>query len=215
MSKTAFVPDDYVSVATRIEKFWNEYPDGAILTRMRDERNAEGQLTGWMCAAIVFKDKQMYSWLDVSTAGEQAVTMGGVIDGISGPDATGWARQELLAAPPKKRDGSPNEFAPEWTSPVEVVETSAIGRALANMGYQTKGRPSQEEVSKAHAKADQAAQDSSLHDDTYAYAVDRLGDAAADVFVPALSRAGIKAGDWITTEDQAKEVREEIDAAAG
>ncbi len=213
MPKTAFVPDDYVSVKERIEKFWEDHPDGAILTRMRDERNAEKQLTGWMCAAIVFKDKRLHDWLDISTAAEQAVAMGGVIDGISGPDATGWARQELLAAPPLKRDGSPNEFAPEWTSPVEVVETSAIGRALANMGYQTKGRPSQEEASKARAKGGDS--DTSLHDDTYAYAVEQLGDAAADIFVPALGRAGITAGNWITTDAQAKQVRDEIDAATG
>ncbi len=188
MPKTAFVPDDYVSVKDRVDKFWKEYPDGSIRTTINEE-TTEGLITGWICLASVRKD---------------AAT--------DYPIATGYARQELLTTAPLKRNGEPNEFAPEWTSPVEVVETSAIGRALANMGYQTKGRPSQEEVRKAHAKSDQP-RDSALHDSTYGYAVERLGDAAADVFVPALTRAGIKAGDWITTEDQAKAVREEIDAA--
>ncbi len=188
MPKTAFVPDDYVSVKTRIDKFWEENPDGSIRTKITEERNDAKQLTGWLCYAEVRTN---------------AATMYSI--------STGYARQELLEYPPKKRDGSANEFAPEWTSPVEVVETSAIGRALANMGYQTKGRPSQEEASKAQAKA--GVSDTSLHDDTYAYAVEQLGDAAADIFVPALGRAGIKAGNWITTDDQAKQVRGEIDAA--
>ncbi len=195
MPKTAFVPDDYVSVKERVDKFWTEYPEGSIRTKLIEERNGEA-LTGWICKAKVYR--------------RDADKGGGLLLA-----ATGYARQELLTSAPLKRDGKPNEFAPEWTSPVEVVETSAIGRALANMGYQTKGRPSQEEMSKAHAKAEQPPQDSVLHDGTYAYAVERLGDNATDIFVPALSRAGIKAGDWITTEDQAKQVREEIDAAAG
>ncbi len=189
MPKTAFVPDDYVSVKERIEKFYTDYPGGGIHTEIIEERT-EGILTGWLCRASAFRE---------------GVTVN------NRPDTTGWARQELLTEPPKKRDGKPNDFAPEWTSPVEVVETSAIGRALANMGYQTKNRASREEVQKAQAKG--GASDTSLHDDTYAYAVEQLGDAAADIFVPALGRAGIKAGNWITTDAQAKQVREEIDAA--
>lgn len=66
--------------------------------------------------------------------------------------ATGFAHQVKLDAPPTGSGGKPNKFAPEWTSPYEVAETSAIGRALANLGYAPKGgRPSREEVSKAPA----------------------------------------------------------------
>lgn len=44
------------------------------------------------------------------------------------------------------------------TSALENGETSAIGRALANCGYATKGkRPSREEMSKVKAKADTEA----------------------------------------------------------
>ena len=195
MPKTAFVPDDYVSVATRIEKFWEDHPNGSIHTELTEERlngtamNSDGPIMAWICKAEIRKD---------------AATVTIV--------AEGHARQELLTEPPKKRDGKPNDFAPEWTSPVEVVETSAIGRALANMGYQTKSRASREEVQKAQDAG--GASDTNLHDDTYAYAVEQLGDAAADIFVPALGRAGITAGNWITTDEQAKQVRDEIDAAS-
>lgn len=53
------------------------------------------------------------------------------------PSATGYA-EEILGSSPVNR-----------TSALENCETSAIGRALANLGFSTKGqRPSQEEMSK-------------------------------------------------------------------
>lgn len=54
------------------------------------------------------------------------------------PSATGYA-EEILGSSPVNR-----------TSALENCETSAIGRALANLGFSTKGaRPSQEEMQKA------------------------------------------------------------------
>ena len=54
------------------------------------------------------------------------------------PSATGYA-EEVLGSNPINR-----------TSALENCETSAIGRALANLGFSTKGaRPSQEEMGKA------------------------------------------------------------------
>jgi len=54
------------------------------------------------------------------------------------PSATGYA-EEVLGSNPINR-----------TSALENCETSAIGRALANLGFSTKGaRPSQEEMQKA------------------------------------------------------------------
>ncbi len=50
---------------------------------------------------------------------------------------TGWAQETKGSSPVNK------------TSWVENCETSAIGRALANLGYATKERPSQEEMAKA------------------------------------------------------------------
>ena len=53
------------------------------------------------------------------------------------PSATGYA-EEILGSSPVNR-----------TSALENCETSAIGRALANLGFSTKGqRPSQEEMGK-------------------------------------------------------------------
>lgn len=62
------------------------------------------------------------------------------------PAATGYAEEKRDATPVNK------------TSHVENCETSAIGRALANMGYAAKGkRPSREEMQKVERKADPVA----------------------------------------------------------
>lgn len=57
--------------------------------------------------------------------------------------ATGLAEEVRDASPVNK------------TSFVENAETSAIGRGLANCGYQVKKRPSQEEMRKAQRRAEQ------------------------------------------------------------
>ena len=57
------------------------------------------------------------------------------------PDATGYAHEQVVKGHPV------NEH-----SALENCETSAIGRALANLGYAAKGkRPSREEMTKASA----------------------------------------------------------------
>lgn len=67
-------------------------------------------------------------------------------DHVGGESATGYA-EELI--------GSTNV---NKTNALENAETSAIGRALANLGYATKVRPSQEEMGKVQraTEADQA-----------------------------------------------------------
>lgn len=56
-------------------------------------------------------------------------------------DATGYAHDSAAQLPANMK-----------ASALEVCETSAIGRALANLGYAPKGqRPSREEMSKASA----------------------------------------------------------------
>lgn len=53
------------------------------------------------------------------------------------PDSTGYAEERINASPVNR------------TSALENAETSAIGRALANLGYSTKGaRPTREELEK-------------------------------------------------------------------
>lgn len=93
------------------------------------------------------------------------------------PDATGYAF-EIAGT------GMANK-----TSHEENCETSAIGRALANMGYATSGkdRPSREEMSKASAPAkpsnapQQAAQ-----------APQRNDKAPVDLMAQAVNQAGLK-----------------------
>ena len=113
--------DDYEPVADRLAKWWTDQPGGRIETRYDFTGDA------WVFRATLYRE------------GEEL------------PAASGYARQELLCDPPEGRGGKPNKFAPEYTNPVEVGETSAIGRALANLGYQAKagaaGRPSREEMS--------------------------------------------------------------------
>lgn len=115
--------DDYEPVEVRLAQFWSEHPDGRVWTEAPLMGQNPGELVLFRCE--VYKDKT---------------------DQV--PWSTGFAHQRILGQPPSGKYGKPNESAPEWTSPYEVCETSAIGRALANAGYAAKGRPSQEEVQK-------------------------------------------------------------------
>lgn len=115
--------DDYEPVEVRLQQFWSEHPDGRVSTACPLMGQNPGDLVVFRCA--IYRD---------------------INDRV--PWATGFAHQRILPAPPSGKYGKPNESAPEWTSPYEVCETSAIGRALANAGYAAKGRPTKEEVNK-------------------------------------------------------------------
>jgi hypothetical protein len=111
-----FNPDEYVTVAQRIEKFYAKYPAGRILTSVL-EHNAE---TGFiLIKAEVFRESD---------------------DAL--PAATGHA-YELRSAGHVQQG-----------SYVEVCETSAVGRALALLGFEVRrGVASREEMEKAARKA--------------------------------------------------------------
>lgn len=109
----SFDLSNYEPVATRIDKFYANYPTGRILTEI--VMHPSEQHKTWVVCATVYRD-------DDPT-----------------PAATGFAEETPGA-------GNVNR-----TSALENCETSAIGRALANLNFATKGqqRPSREEMQKA------------------------------------------------------------------
>jgi hypothetical protein len=112
MSKTdsTFSPEQYATVAERIELFYERYPEGRINTELVTRVDGE----------ITFRASVYRGSLDTLAA------------------ATGWASE-------REGDGDVNTVAC-----LENTETSAVGRALANLGFtaSTK-RPSREEMEKA------------------------------------------------------------------
>ena len=108
-SDAFFSPDQYATVAERIELFYSRFPEGRINTELVTRESGE----------ITFKA------LVYRTAAETLAA------------ATGWASE-------REGDGDVNTVAC-----LENTETSAVGRALANLGFtaSTK-RPSLEEMEK-------------------------------------------------------------------
>ncbi len=112
--------DDYEPVEVRLEKFWEDHPEGRIVTELVEHNDGD-----YIFRCEVFKLPPVVG----------ATTNGG----MQLPDATGYAHDSTAQLPNNMK-----------ASALEVCETSAIGRALANMGYAPKGkRPSREEMSKS------------------------------------------------------------------
>jgi hypothetical protein len=111
MSKTDsfFSPDQYATVAERIELFYSRFPLGRINTELVSRQDGE----------ITFK----------------ALVYRGADDTVAA--ATGWASE-------REGDSDINSVAC-----LENTETSAVGRALANLGFVASAkRPSREEMEK-------------------------------------------------------------------
>lgn len=161
MAKTPGKFDDYEPVVERLAKFHADHPHGQVITEVQEERWGDA-VKGWLVKATLYDEQNRLL-------------------------ATGWARQELLLEPPSGRNG-PNVFAPEWTSPVEVAETSAIGRALANTGYAAK-RPSREEMTT------QKRNPPDPHEQAWQAIRETLGvDEAPSYFKTALESLGLEPG---------------------
>ena len=115
-----FNMDDYEPVEARIVKFKNDHPEGRIIT------------------ALVSDPNNM----------DFAVFKADIYNGDNTLLATGHAQEIRDKELSKSRSGGEYESV-NYTSWLENAETSAIGRALANAGYQgSKKRPSREEMEK-------------------------------------------------------------------
>lgn len=122
--------DDYEPVDSRIHRFWEKHPNGRIITHLEDIRiDDAGRTLCVVCRCEVFRN-------DPAEIGDR-------VDAIRYADATGYAEESVATS-----------SAPKG-SIVETCETSAIGRALANLGFSAKGnRPSREEMQKAERHRD-------------------------------------------------------------
>lgn len=111
--------DDYEPVEDRLRAFWEDHPDGRVITELVHMQDGV-----FIVKAHIYRD-------------------GPVVD------ATGYAREEMASSGVNR------------TSALENCETSAIGRALANLGYAAKGkRPSREEMAKTvHDAADPSSEE--------------------------------------------------------
>ena len=108
--------DDYETVESRIKKFYEQNPDGRIVTKWLNEFRINDTSDTYIVKASVYL-----------TAGDQANKL---------PKATG------LAVEVTGTGGANNGSA------LENAETSAIGRALANMNLSGNKRASREEMEK-------------------------------------------------------------------
>lgn len=101
--------EDYETVEERLIKFWKDYPDGQIHTKLLDQSSGR-----FIVEASIFRT-----------------------EADARPWTTGLAEETVQGR------------GVNATSALENCETSAIGRALANAGYATKGkRASREEMTK-------------------------------------------------------------------
>jgi hypothetical protein len=107
--------EDYETVEERLVKFWKDYPDGQIHTKV-----IEASASRFIVEASIYRtEADLRPW--TNGLAEETVQGRGV----------------------------------NATSALENCETSAIGRALANAGYATKGkRASREEMGKVKAKVE-------------------------------------------------------------
>lgn len=116
---------DYETVDSRIKRFYGDYPTGRIVTHLVDSAGEVGK-TRWVVRAEIWRAPFYDEEFDIPAPA---------------PDATGYAFEN---------DG---EGMANRTSALENCETSAIGRALANLGYSGDRRASREEMTKATAPA--------------------------------------------------------------
>jgi len=111
-----FNPNEYETVETRINRFYEQHNDGRIITEdLTSEHDREKGM--WRIKAYIYL-----------TDADQAASLPKSTGHASEVDGQGMAQKQAA---------------------YEVCETSAIGRALANMNLSGSRRPSREEMEKA------------------------------------------------------------------
>jgi hypothetical protein len=115
--------NDYETVEERIRRFYNDHPEGRIITENLTTE-LDRQVSTWVVRASVYLPKPEAYLNDGRNADYWYLKATGLafeIDGGKGPNQT---------------------------SALENCETSAIGRALANAGYSGNKRVTREEMAK-------------------------------------------------------------------
>jgi hypothetical protein len=123
--------DDYETVESRIRRFTEAYPDGRIVT---DWSNND-------------------RWLEAEPTGPRLWVVRASIYLTAGDQANGLAKATGYASERDGTGGANNVDA------MANAETSAIGRALANMAMSGNKRASREEMEKVNRVADHATAD--------------------------------------------------------
>jgi hypothetical protein len=127
--------DDYETVESRIKKFYELHPDGRITTQWASDYLISGAIP------------TPFTWVV-----KASVYLNVEDQENNRPKATGYAFE---------RDGTGGA---NQTSALENAETSAIGRALANMALSGNKRASREEMQKVARARDYADEASKLTD---------------------------------------------------
>jgi hypothetical protein len=153
---------DYETVDSRIKRFYDDHPDGRILTEALPPEGPVGA-SRWVVKAAAFR-----------------------ASGYESPDATGYAFEV-------DGGGGANK-----TAALENAETSAIGRALANLGYSGDKRASREEMSKANGAAPESEDTRALD----ALVLEWVEQAKAAETLPALQAVWEQAGASGATGDR-------------
>jgi hypothetical protein len=123
--------DDYETVESRIRRFTEAYPDGRIITEWANNER-------WLETEPVGPKNWVVKASIYLTAGDQATHLA---------KATGYAQETNGTGGANNVDALAN------------AETSAIGRALANMAMSGNKRASREEMEKVERVADHATAD--------------------------------------------------------